>query len=137
MDILCNVLFLTSAAVSIALFSSPIALSVTAPLITLGCIVMIGNIANSTYRQVKNFRNHLSQFSKEKQKELYTEMKKEINSSRLYKISAKVLPDIVVLAKLHASQEDKEKREKIQHLKEMLTLPRKSKEKVKTFLSRK
>ncbi|MDR2978392.1 MAG: hypothetical protein LBU56_03160 [Rickettsiales bacterium] len=81
---------------------------------------MVGNITNSVYRQVKDFKNHLSQFSKEEQKELYTEMKKEINSSRLYKIMAKVLPETVVLAKLHANAENKERRKEVQHLKEML-----------------
>lgn len=119
-DILCDILFLTGAAVSIALFNSPIVLFVTAPLVTLGCIVMTGNITNSIYHQVKNFKIHLSQFSKEEQKELYIEMKKEINLSRLHRIIAKVLPDVLVLAKLHANHENKERRKEVQHLKEML-----------------
>ncbi|WP_179948595.1 MULTISPECIES: hypothetical protein [unclassified Wolbachia] len=120
LDILCDTLFLTGATVSIALFSNPIVLFVTAPLVTLGCIVMIGNIINSIYHQVKNFKIHLSQLSKEEQEELYTEMKKEINLSRLYRIASKVLPDIVILAKLHTNQENKERREKVQNLKDML-----------------
>ncbi|NUX01611.1 hypothetical protein GO685_03885 [Wolbachia endosymbiont of Madathamugadia hiepei] len=113
-------LFLTGAAVSIALFSNPVALFATAPLITFGCVAMVGNITNSIYRQVKDFKNHLSQFSKEEQKKLYTEMKKEINSSRLYKVIAKTLPETVVLAKLHADKENKERQKEVQHLKEML-----------------
>ncbi|WP_281250516.1 hypothetical protein [Wolbachia endosymbiont of Wuchereria bancrofti] len=40
-------------------------------------------------------------------------MKKEINSSRLYKIAAKVLPNIIVLARLHTNEEDKEKRQEV------------------------
>jgi len=120
LDILCDVLFLTGAAVSIALFSNPVALFATAPLVTLGCVVMVGNITNSIYRQVKDFKNHLSQFSKEEQKELYTEMKKEINSSHLYNIIAKVLPETVALAKLHANKENKERRKEVQHLKKVL-----------------
>ncbi|WP_225536951.1 hypothetical protein [Wolbachia endosymbiont of Mansonella ozzardi] len=105
-------LFLTSAAVYIALFSNSVTLFATAPLVTLGCVVMIGNITNSIYRQVKDFKNHLSEFSKEEQRELYTEMKKEINSSRFYKTIAKALPKMVVLAKLHADAENKEKVER-------------------------
>ncbi|MDG7057528.1 MAG: hypothetical protein LKM43_05305 [Wolbachia endosymbiont of Penenirmus auritus] len=120
LNILCDILFLTSAAVSIALFSNPVAFFATAPLVTLGCVVMVGNITNSTYRQVKDFKNHLSQFSKEEQKRLYTEMKKEINSSYLYKIMAKTLPETLVLAKLHANAENKERRKEVQHLEEML-----------------
>ncbi|MCA4774438.1 hypothetical protein [Wolbachia endosymbiont of Mansonella perstans] len=110
-------LFLTSAAVYIALFSNPVALFATAPLVTLGCVVMIGNITNSIYCKVKDFKNHLSQFSKEEQRELYTEMKKEINSPRLYKIIAKVLPKMAVLVKLHANAENKEKAERSSALK--------------------
>ncbi|WP_158676332.1 MULTISPECIES: hypothetical protein [unclassified Wolbachia] len=40
-------------------------------------------------------------------------MKKEINSSRLYKIAAKVLPNIIVLARLHTNKENKEKRKRL------------------------
>ncbi|WCR58060.1 hypothetical protein [Wolbachia endosymbiont of Ctenocephalides felis wCfeJ] len=120
LGILCDVLFLTGAIVSIALFSNPVAFFATAPLITLGCVVMVGNTANSICHQVKNFKNHLSQLSKKEQKALYTEMTKEINSSLLYRIEAKVLPDVVVLAKLHANKEDVKERKKIKQLKEML-----------------
>lgn len=120
LDILRDVLFLTSAAVSIALFSNPIALFVTVPFVILGCVVMTGNITNSIYHQIKNFKTYLSQFSKEEQEELYTKMRKEINLSRFYRIAAKVLPDTVVLAKLHANQENKERRKKVQYLKEIL-----------------
>ncbi len=47
LDILCDVLFLTGAAVSIALFSNPVVLFITIPLITLGCVVMVEH--NSLY----------------------------------------------------------------------------------------
>ncbi|MDM8335203.1 hypothetical protein [Wolbachia pipientis] len=115
-----RLLFLIGAVVSITLFSNPAAFFVIIPVVTLGCVVMTGKITNSVYFQIKNFKGYLSQFSKEGQEELYTEMKKEINSLRLYRIIAKVLPDIVVLAKLHANKKDKGRQKEVQHLKEVL-----------------
>lgn len=116
-NMLCDALFLTGAIASIVLFGNPIAIFITAPIVTLGCMVMAGDIANSTHHKVKNFKSYLSQLSKEDQVNLQKEMKKEISESRFYKIAAKILPNIVVLAQLHSGTENKNRKQEIKRLK--------------------
>ncbi|WCR53211.1 MAG: hypothetical protein PG981_000233 [Wolbachia endosymbiont of Ctenocephalides orientis wCori] len=117
LNMLCDALFLTGAIASIVLFGNPIAIFVTAPIVTLGCIVMAGDIVNSTHHKVKNFKNYLSQLSKEDQVSLQKEMKMEISESLFYKVVAKILPNIIVLAQLHAGTENKNREQEIKRLK--------------------
>lgn len=117
LNMLCDALFLTGAIASIVLFGNPIAIFVTAPIVTLGCMVMAGDIANSTRHKIKNFKNYRSQLSEAEQESLEKEMKKEISGSRFYKIVAKILPNIIVLAQLHAGIENKNRKQEIKRLK--------------------
>ncbi|MBD0391387.1 hypothetical protein IC220_02800 [Wolbachia endosymbiont of Pentalonia nigronervosa] len=108
LDLLCDIFFFASAAVSLALFGNPIVLSISMPLLVLGGLVMTGNIIKSTIHQVQEYKHHLKQPEGQGKEEQY---KKDIKTSRVYRIMRWFLPESIVLAKWHAQQEDK--REKL------------------------